>query len=417
MNDKKGIKMGASFTLILQCLKRFEDQALKAQNREDLVKLFCLEVVPFLAEATALDGLKHEWCEQKSKMNNRMQEAEKAALAEIKGAFHQVKRSVGDSGHELITRQIALLERLIHGKEVWHGSPLYRVLYEELQRLLGMLLKAGYQKLCSRFGRVATRTTMFEDGAVQELYMEQFSFAPSVSEAYVALDSISTSHLDDPAVAWWYFELALWCWRTPEAYFDMSMSSKFDEQNFRLVCIRSAWKEIAVIRDHIDEAVAPVVFTKDLFQKGLKSLINSVMQYAALEGESRKRAMFRDSAGTEFELVLDGNELWVYATLENRESEKFLIQKFHEEAGGELSGMFRFVKDLFDDDRKGERRATLTRKWESTSKLINRIKFPDELRQAFFGKSYGATFYFKGLRVMLKPSSSEDVLKELRERG
>jgi hypothetical protein len=28
----------------------------------------------------------------------------------------------------------------------------------------------------------------------------------------------------------------------------------------------------------------------------------------------------------------------------------------------------------------------------------------------------GATFYFKGLRVLLKPPSCEDVLKELRER-
>ena len=407
--------MGTSFTLILQCLKRFEDQAIKAQNREDLVKLFCLEVVPFLAEATALDGLKQEWCDQKSKLNNRLQEAEYAALAEIKGMFQQVKRSIGDSGHELITRQIALLERLIHGKEVWHGSPLYRVLYEEEQRLLGMLLEAGYQKLCSRFGRVATRTTMFEDGAVQELYMEQFTFAPSVSEAYAALDSISTSHLDDPAVAWWYFELALWCWRTPEAYFDMSMSSKFDEQNFRLVCIRSAWKEIVGIRDHIDEAVVPVVFTKDLFQKGLKSLINSVMQYAALEGRSRKGVLSREPAGTEFEMVLDGNELWIQVTFENKEAERFFIQRFHEGVGGEMSAPFKFVRSLVSDGRKGERRADLCYKWESASKLINRLRLPEELKRAFFGKSYGATFQFGGLRVAVELEISKKILYELKK--
>jgi hypothetical protein len=164
--------VGAGFTLILQCLKRFEDRALQAQNREELVKFFCLEVVPFLAEAKALDGLRREWIDQRSRLNKRVQETQEIAVTETKRAFHEIKLSIGDSGHENVTRQIELLEQLVLGKEVWHGSPLYRVLYDEVQKLLGMLLEAGYQDLCSRFGKVAARTTMYEDGAVQELYME-----------------------------------------------------------------------------------------------------------------------------------------------------------------------------------------------------------------------------------------------------
>jgi hypothetical protein len=345
-------------------------------------------------------------------LNKRVQETEEMALSEVKGAFQEIKRSIDDSDNEKIMSQRALLDRLISGKEIWHGSPLYRVLYDEVQRLLGMLLEAGHQDLCLRFGRVAVCTTMFDDGEVQEPYIEQFTFAHSVGEAYAALDSISVGNLDDPVVAWWYFESALWCWRTFESYFDVGKPFKFDEQDFRMVCTKSAWKEIAVIRDRVDEDIVPVIFTKDLFQKGLRSIINSVMQYAALEGASRKRAMSRDLAGTEFELVLDGNELWVYATLENRETEKFLIQRFHEEAGGDGSGMFRFVKNLFDDEREGERRANLIYKWESASKYINRIKLPKELKQAFFGRVHGATFYFSGIRAQVM--HADKLLQELR---
>ena len=50
-----------------------------------------------------------------------------------------------------------------------------------------------------------------------------------------------------------------------------------------------------------------------------------------------------------FELILDGNELWVHATFENHEVEKFHVQTFNEGAEGEGSQQYQFVKKLFKD--------------------------------------------------------------------
>ncbi len=55
---------------------------------------------------------------------------------------------------------------------------------------------------------------------VDETYIEEFFFAPTVLEAYAAMDAVHWDRHRDPAVVWWYFESALWCWKTTEFYFD-----------------------------------------------------------------------------------------------------------------------------------------------------------------------------------------------------
>lgn len=119
---------------------------------------------------------------------------------------------------------------------------------------------------------------------------------------------------------------------------------------------------------------------------------------------------------TTCELVLDANELWVHITFENHAVEKFFIQRFNEGIDLEGSRLYQFVKELARDPTEGVKRAQLARKWESTSKHINRLKLPEPLKQKFFGKSYSSRFEFKGTKVFLKsePSEMRLILNELR---
>ncbi len=113
--------------------------------------------------------------------------------------------------------------------------------------------------------------------------------------------------------------------------------------------------------------------------------------------------------------MLDGNELWIKVIFENQVTEKFYVQKFNEGPRKKESPLFKFVKDIIKNPQVGERKANLLYGWESASKHINRLHLPEELKQAFFGKSYSSTFTFKGIKVQLCLDLGE-VLKRLRER-
>jgi len=54
-------------------------------------------------------------------------------------------------------------------------------------------------------------------------------------------------------------------------------------------------------------------------------------------------------------------------------------------------------------------------KWESASKHINRLRLPEELKKACFGKSYGSSFNFKGIKTCLTSPDAERALIQLRE--
>ena len=54
-----------------------------------------------------------------------------------------------------------------------------------------------------------------------------------------------------------------------------------------------------------------------------------------------------------FELILDGNELWVRVTFDNQETEKIFVQKFHEGADPAGSHLYQFVKELLKNPEAG----------------------------------------------------------------
>lgn len=448
--------------LLLNCLERFEKQS-KEINRNELVELFCEHVIPSLAENGIIDELRKIWSLKRDQMNRRIQETETKALGEIKETFAEVEKIVRNSLDEKITLKLALIARLISGEEKWYGTPLYRILYDELKQLFEILLQAGYADLCKNYAKIATRkiylqtdpnqgerwVRILENGQtskvlnaeeleivrvedresllsippdyhlVDEAYIEEFSFAPTVLDAYVAMDASHWNRLSDPAVVWWYFESALWCWKTSEFYFDEVIRPKNGNdhgKHFKTTCEKVAWREIAAVRDRDYSVRAPVIFTEILFRVGLRTLVNAISSYLTQGIELQPRPILTaEKPSAAFDLYLDGNELWVKVTFENEMMENFYIQKFHEGSDPEGSALYKFVKDIINNPQTGEKKADLTYKWESASKHINRLKLPEELKRAFFGKAHSSTFQFKGLKVRLS-SSVGGILAELRKR-
>ncbi len=188
------------------------------------------------------------------------------------------------------------------------------------------------------------------------------------------------------------------------------------DKYFYTLCDKVAWQEIACARDNKILEKAPTVFTKEFFQNGLTTLINSINIY--LSNGSDSLSSFHSLPKHEnvaFELILDGIELWVKTTFANGENERFYVQKFYENNDPEGSQLFKFVKSIFNSPASGKKRAELKFQWETISKHVNRIMLPNKLKKAFFDKTRGSTFCFSGLVVEFSDGSME-VLREIRER-
>lgn len=446
--------------ILLACLERFEKQAHKIETRDEITAFFCKEVIPLLSQNPTIAILRDLWRSHRDLLNHQAQEADAQALLETKQTFLEIKKSI-NSPNEAIKEKLSFIKKLISGQERVYGSPLYRTIYNQLKQLCELLLENGHLDLCKRYAKLASYKThiqkdpkqtirwarRLENGSlyylsakeVQEahengeenlilftpdnelndkIYIEEVTFAPTVIKAYSAMDTIQWKRYQDPAIIWWYFECALWCWKTPETYFDQIMSSKKVkdyEKYFHTLCDKVAWREIAYARDNEVLERTPIIFTKEFFQKGLTTLINSINIYLSngLDSFSSSYSLLKQ-ANVIFELVLDGIELWVKATFANQETERFYVQKFYDVSDPEGSQLFKFMKSIFRSPTSGEKKAELEFSWETPSKHINRLKIPYILKEAFFGTAHGSIFNFKGISIEL-PGDPLDVLRQLQE--
>lgn len=452
--------------ILLNCLERFEKQSEEITNRNELVELFCEQVIPLLAENVLIGDLRKHWSLRRDLMNRKIQESEAKAIEEIKETFAEVSNAIGDTTNKKILPKLALIGRLVSGEEKWYGSPLYQILYDELKQLFEILMAAGYTDLCKNYAKLATHkiyvqtdpnqgerwirvlgdhhTTKVlsreeleivrreDEGSllsippdihpIDETYIEEFFFAPTVLEAYASMDAVHWERLSDPVVVWWYFESAVWCWKTTEFYFDEVIRPKNGDdhgKHFKTTCEKVTWREIAAVRDRDNSIQIPIIFTEDLFRKGLRTLANAINIYLSQDPILLKNQLQSvELPMTTFELVLDENELWVKVIFENQAVEKFYIQKFYEGPDPAGSHLHQFMKETLKDPDSGVKRAKLTRKWESASKHINRLNLPQSLKQEFFSESHGSHFQFSGARLSLKPNPKIDVrliLHELRQ--
>lgn len=415
MNEAENMGVsGLSSQIFVQCLGRFEVDAQGMVEHAEVVRFFCQTVLPFLAENTLISHLRSAWKKKYAQVDGEISVLQDQALGEVLASYHEMRPSLSKSKNAEIRQQIALLEGLTK-----HVSPSqYHMLSEEVKTLLHLALHAGYVDLCKRYAQVASRKKNdSEDGSHQpgdELYVDTFTLAPSVIKAYEAIESVHVGRFSDPATVWGYFEAAMWCWKTPRLYFEQPPKrDRPSDISFELLCNMSAWMEIASARDRIELQSPPVVFTSDLFQRGLGVVINAIGMYLA--GASLHMVSSPNEPEVAFTLILDGNELWVHATYENRATEKFFIQAFHEgdDRGG--SSLFKFVKSVFASPQKGKGEARLSADWETASKHISRLKLPEELKRAFFErKAHGSTYYFAGIQIRMK--NPGDVMRELQGR-
>lgn len=454
--------------LLLNCLERFERQSNEIQNRDELVKLFCTQAIPLLAESILLDQLRKDWVYARDQMNLRVKETEAKAWEELKETANAIRIALGVCPNKTVTEKLTFIQRLISGEEKWCGTPLYQILYDELKQLFELLANTGYIDLCKPYAKLATRKIYVQTDPNQEerwirvfgdrhtskvlsadeleiarkedehsllqvppdyhladeTYIEEFTFAPTVLEAYGAMDAVHWNRFQNPVVVWWYFETALWCWKTTEFYFNEVIRPKNGndlEKHFKTTCEQATWREIADARDRVKNTRrTPVIFTTGFFRAGIRTLDNAIASYLSQDSSTRDLSFQSiHSPITTFELVLDGNELWVKVMSENQDTEKFYVQKFHESADPDGSRLYQFVKEMIKNPEAGTKKAKLTRKWESASKHVNRINLPLDLKREFFVKAHGSHFHFQGTRLALKASAQTDVkliLTELRKR-
>lgn len=452
--------LNSQSSFFLNSLERFEKQSFEC-TRNELIELFCEQVIPFLEESPLIEELRKDWQVQQDRMHQRVQKAEEKALKEVKEAFREIKAAIKRPSNPKIKEKIKCIEDLISGKRKLYGTPLYQILYGKVKELIILLLNLGHISFCKRFAKLETRkiyeqvdsiqnerwVQVLEDGhtskvlgageikllgkeekaallplppehhLVDKIFIEEFSFAPTVIEAHIAMDAIRWDRLQHPAVVWWYFKSALWCWKTTEFYFDEIVRPKNGqdyEKHFKTTCSQAAWQEIVSAKEKNSEEKSPIIFTANLFRKGLHAITNAISVYfsggATLKGNHLETS---EQPSTIFELILDGNELWVSATFENEMTERFYIQKFHEGIDGEGSQLYQFIRDVVSNPEAGEKQSKLKYKWESAAKHINRIQLPKILKEKFFPKSHGSHFQFGGVRVEILHENQDEITSTL----
>lgn len=453
-------------SFLLSSLERFEKQSLELK-RNELIELFCEQVIPFLEESPLIEELRKDWQVQQDQMNQRVQEAEERALKEVKETFREIKTAIKRPSNREVKEKLKRIEDLISGKRRLCGAPLYQTLYNKVKELMILLLNSGHVDLCGKFAKLETRkiyeqtdlaqgerwVRVLEDGhtsrvlnteelsliseeekaellplppehhLVDKVFIEEFSFAPTVIEAHIAMDAIRWDRLQHPAIIWWYFKGALWCWRTTEFYFDNIVRPKNGqdrEKHFKTTCDKAVWREIISAKEKSNEEQIPIIFTSNFFRRGLHTLTNAINMYFS-GGVILKESHLETSeqSSTIFELILDGNELWVGATFENEMTEKFYIQKFYEGVNAERSQLYQFIRRIFENPEPGKKKAKLTRKWESAAKHINRIQLPNLLKEKFFPQTHGSYFQFQGTSLKYFHKNQDNikvVFSDLRKR-
>lgn len=451
-----------SATSISDVLSRFEKEALETASRADLVKLFCIQVIPFLSNHPLLGPLRARWISRRQELAYSVLQHERNTLDELKSTFAKVKKDLQASTDAAIQSQIAKIEHILRGKDKYYSPPIYVVVFDELKQLLEFALKAGHIDICKKYSTIQTHQKVIqkdpgqkmrwgllnEEGyvykilsteelakaqddpslisippethVVDETFIESFTLAPSLEKTYESKRARQSDQIKDPAVVWEWMESALYYWNTPVSYFDQTVSSPKTQsdctKHFKRLCEASAWREIEDAKQNNPPRSRPFIFTDKFFRLGIRTLINEVTAFLSLPNIPPLNEALPSSCL--FELLLEGQELWIGATLDDGKKERYYLQKFHDGEHPDGSSPLRFVKKLLQNPRGGEIEIELRYKSESVGKYINCLKMPKDLKRFFFDTSHGSYVQFKGSKIELVSDSqcnTDTVLKELRE--
>ncbi|HEY2809927.1 MAG TPA: hypothetical protein VGJ00_00835 [Rhabdochlamydiaceae bacterium] len=281
------------------------------------------------------------------------------------------------------------------------------MIYFEVKELLQLLLENGETDLCRQYASLRTVQRHIiqkeKGGAIktmEEFQIEIYTFAPSVEKAVQALKVIHWDQFHNPAVMWWYFEYALWCWNTSEAYFEnpCELWIKQNPHFFQAWNQKETWREIVCVRNGVQQD-QPIIFTSEFFKEGMKTLINAILAFAAkgfrleIDNADPLQKML-------FELKLEENQLWVFVNDHTLGPKRYYLKRLND--GSDKSCPYEFIEQLLKEyPNGGDVEVNLPNKSDSIPKAIDRLGLPKSLQRIFFGVSRGTSVYFRGISVAI----------------
>lgn len=440
----------ADFPITLQAIQLLEYKALAIHDHQELVRYFCLQVIPFLAESSQLSPLWEELRFKYESLYAEYESHEKKAIAEIKRAFKRVEIAL--KGSPSIPKELQdCLEMarmtILKNHLPYVTHPIFRVYDEEFRNLLRALLKAGYQEICeahaelieldeyiqkdpdekerwallNKEGRVEkiipadavkesdkhNNSRLFcihpEKILVQVPHIRLYTFAPSTLKAWDALNQIQWSHYDNPAVIWKYFQAAISCWNTPRSYFSKKITPpktaketlKFWQQSAE----HSAWSEIAHAKEKSPANERIVIFTSEFFKKGFSTLVNVIAGF--LTQKEQSPPVITDSRQkVSLELFMHKGQLWI--SMDSfLGTKKFCVQKFNDSGYSDGSEPEKFSKKLVSapPNTNGE---PYQIDFENVAHVLDRLKLPKQLKKSYFSSTCGDTVHYAGPKLGLQ---------------
>jgi len=306
---------------ILKLLNRFENQVSKTKPRNDLIKLFCMQIIPFLSDHPLLELLRARWTARKQELAYSSAQSERTTIDEVKSVFAKIKGDLQDCNDDAIQSQITKIDNILKGKNKHYSPPVHVIVIDELRQLLEFTHKAGYIDICKKYSKLQTHQKLVqkdpnqgirwgllnEQGQVyktlspeeltkahgdpnlisippetlliDETFIEPFIFAPSLAKTYESKRARLSTQTDDPAIVWEWMESALYYWNTPASYFDQTTSSPKTQSDcakrFRRHCEAAAWREIENAKQNQQPRSRPSIFTDRFFRLGIQIVMQN----------------------------------------------------------------------------------------------------------------------------------------------
>lgn len=397
---------------LLDVLSRFERQVHSSETTyENLVELFCLQIIPFLRDEKAINPLKQKWRRRYESLCNQITILEKAALEEVVGAFGRLKedlKPIGGGLHKHIERIDGILAGN-PGEAGFTSWPIYREVFFEIKHLLEFVLtKNGGKEICENYAVLGMKPKQERQlfrikkpiKVKKEPYIMFYTFAPSIDKARLALDAAHWDRTNDPAVMWHYLVCAEWCWNTNESFFEKSLDILSRAANpFPALAEKGTWLEIAAVRDHLSMDHKPVIFTPGLFREGFQALHNDIAAFLAQDGQINDSPDPIDQVV--LELHLNENRLWILASLGLGQIKPYYIKRFND---GKTDGStpFAFLEELLKNYASGgEIPLDFADKSENVPKALERMGMLSFFKHLFFGQSRGNKVDFYGIKISL----------------
>ena len=276
--DEKAVK--SSLEVLEYWSKLLDDGVYK--SRFDVVEFFCRWVIPFIQKHSDLQPLVANWRKEYEGQILKNSTLQQKVLQETTEAFQKIVQFLVDP-EERIKLEINDIEEILSGRpsrEGYSSWPQYRKAYHAVKKLLEMLLE-DHKIDFSNYGILKTAPRYVEkDGKYQmidETYIEEFTFAPTIDEAVAEESAFTDLHFLDPVKAWSYFEAALYFWSMSSCDIKESLEYLNKLNPLRAASQQVAWLEINQVKSRREGNRTIQIFTIELFREGLRTIMNEVI--------------------------------------------------------------------------------------------------------------------------------------------